>query len=198
MDVISRLDHLSKQSSFDALVRQIKQCQRCEGLNVKKITESSPGYGNLNSKIMIIGQSLCRKCMETQVPFTGGSGRLLDQAFHTAGMQKSDIFITNVVHCHTPENRKSLPHEISNCSPFLLEEIRIVEPRVIVPLGQDAVISILGTNAWPSSVGRKVSWKGRAVYPMYHPSYIMKLGRNAIRDYTSSLARILISETNTN
>jgi DNA polymerase len=196
MDVINTLGQDSKEAKYQALTRQLKLCQKCEGLNVKGVTEGSPGFGNLNSKIMIVGQSLCRKCMESQIPFTGGSGRLLDQAFNIANMKKSDVFITNVVHCHTPDNRKSLPHEIANCSPFLLEEMQIINPKVIIPLGQDAIISILGMDAWPTSVGKRVISSSHIVYPMYHPSYIMKCGRKAISEYSSALARILVSETN--
>src|SRR5207249_3108523 len=121
MGAINMLDDEAKETRYQALANQVKQCHKCEGLNLERLTESSPGFGNLNSKVIIVGQSLCRKCMETQIPFTGGSGRLLDQAFKIANMKKSDVFITNVVHCHTPDNRKSLPHEIANCSPFLLE-----------------------------------------------------------------------------
>lgn len=164
---------------------------------MKGSTESSPGFGNLNSRIMIVGQSLCRKCMDTQIPFTGGSGRILDQALRIAGVQKSQLFITNVVHCHTPDNRKSLPHEILNCSPFLLEEIEIINPRTIIPLGQDAIISILGDDAWPDSVSERIELGNRIIYPMYHPSYIIKCGKNAITEYAESLARILISEKTT-
>ena len=196
MGAINMLDDEAKETRYQALANQVKQCHKCEGLNLERLTESSPGFGNLNSKVIIVGQSLCRKCMETQIPFTGGSGRLLDQAFKIANMKKSDVFITNVVHCHTPDNRKSLPHEIANCSPFLLEEIQIINPRVIIPLGQDAIISILGIDAWPTSVGKRVISNSHVVYPMYHPSYIMKRGRKAISEYSSSLARILVSETN--
>jgi DNA polymerase len=132
--------------------------------------------------------------MRTQIPFTGGSGRLLDNAFRIAGLQKADVFITNVVHCHTPDNRKSLPHEIMNCAHFMSQEINLVDPAIIIPLGQDAIISILGSDAWPSSVGKSVQSKGRTVYPMYHPSYIMKQGKVIVANYTNDLVRILISE----
>jgi len=154
-------------------------------------TESAPGFGNLFSRIMIIGQSLCAKCMKTQIPFTGGSGRVLDSAFEIAGVKKTDVFITNVVHCHTPDNRKSLPHEMANCRGFLLEELKLVKPKTIIPLGQDAVVSILGMDAWPSSVGKRVICNDYSVYPMYHPSYLRRKGTSQVRLYANSLANIL-------
>jgi uracil-DNA glycosylase len=85
---------------------EIAACRRCQGLNEPHVTGSAPGYGSLSSPVALVGQSLCEKCMETQVPFTGGSGRLIDDALALAGMPKNSIFITNVVHCHPPGNRK--------------------------------------------------------------------------------------------
>jgi DNA polymerase len=132
--------------------------------------------------------------MKTQIPFSGGSGRLLDMAFGIAGIRKQDVFITNVVHCHTPENRKSFPHEIANCRTFLLEELEIVGPRVIIPLGEDAVVSILGDDAWPESVGESVSRDSQVIYPMYHPSYVLRNGPNHVSRYVAYLANILRRE----
>lgn len=93
------------------LRHSIKSCQKCEGLNSKELgTENAPGYGNTNSRIIFIGQSLCGKpCIEAQIPFTGGSGKLLDLAFEQANIEKKDIYITNVVKCHPDGNRKSEP-----------------------------------------------------------------------------------------
>ncbi|WP_306460726.1 uracil-DNA glycosylase family protein [Mycobacterium arosiense] len=73
------------------------------------------------SPVVVVGQSLCGKpCMRAQIPFTGGRGRFLNLALERAGLTKSDIFTTNVVHCHPPNNRPSLPNEIENCRPYLL------------------------------------------------------------------------------
>ncbi len=188
------LEQVSRYTKFQSLVKQIKHCHKCNGLNLEGVTESAAGFGNLYSKVMIIGQSLCTKCMETQIPFTGGSGRLLNRAFEKAGISKSDVFITNVVHCHTPENRKSFPHEIANCRTFLLEELDLVKPNVIIPLGQDAITSILKEDEWSKLVGKKVVIGSYIVYPMYHPSYVMRLGKKAIRKYVARLAYILKNE----
>ncbi len=77
-------------------------------------------------------------CMQTQVPFTGGSGRLLDQAFDLASVCKEQLYITNVVHCHPPDNRPSRPEEIENCSEYLCRELEIVRPKLVIGLGKDA------------------------------------------------------------
>ncbi|MEB3063672.1 uracil-DNA glycosylase [[Mycobacterium] zoologicum] len=121
------------------LAAAIKVCRLCPGLNIAGETESAPGYGAVDSPVALVGQSLCGKlCMDSQIPFTGGSGQLLDQSFERARIEKRDVFITNVVHCHPPQNRESLDTWVSNCSPYLNLELKIVRPRLVIGLGQDA------------------------------------------------------------
>jgi uracil-DNA glycosylase len=76
--------------------------------------------------------------MESRIPFTGGSGRVLDRSLAIAGIAKHEVFITNVVHCHPPDDRPSRPHEIENCRPYLHRELEIVQPRLVIGLGRDA------------------------------------------------------------
>ncbi|OHU01583.1 uracil-DNA glycosylase family protein [Mycobacterium syngnathidarum] len=128
----------SRQPLKVALDDQIKRCRRCDGLNIDGVTASAPGYGCLTSPVALVGQSLCEKCMETQIPFTEGSGDLIDEAIALAGHGKKNLFISNVVHCHPPKNRASHQHEIVNCSPFLHRELEIVRPRLVITLGRDA------------------------------------------------------------
>lgn len=127
------------------LAATIKVCRLCPGMNIAGETESAPGYGAVDSPVALVGQSLCGKpCMESQIPFTGGSGLLLDQSFENAGITKRDVFITNVVHCHPPQNRESLQSWVSNCSSYLSLELKIVRPRVVIGLGQDAKQALEG------------------------------------------------------
>lgn len=182
-------------SEFESLAKAIKECHRCEGLNIEGETEAAPGFGNPNAKIMVVGQSLCSRCMKTQVPFSGGSGRLLDLALEQSNLRKTDIFVTNVVHCHTRGNRKSFPHEITNCREYLMKEIELVRPKAIIALGKDAVSSFLGPESWPGEVGKRVVQPSYVVYPRYHPSYIMKLGKNKVTAYVQTLSEILRFES---
>jgi len=119
---------------------QIKACEKCEGMNIHGVTQAAPGYGSVHSPVVLVGQSLCHECMESQIPFTGGSGELIDASLALAGVDKRDIFITNVVHCHPHseprDNRASKPHEIANCTPYLVRELNIVEPELITGFGQ--------------------------------------------------------------
>jgi uracil-DNA glycosylase len=120
-----------RNSALASLASSIRSCRACPGMNVSGSTESSPAYGDPASPIVFVGQSLCRACMASQIPFTGGSGRLLDAAL---------------------ENRPSKPHEIANCSPFLTAELSLVAPELVVGLGRDAC-------SWLAEHYSRASWE---------------------------------------
>ncbi len=105
-------------------------------MNEPGVTASAPGYGSPHAPVAIVGQSLCRKCMESGIPFTGGSGAYIDRVLEIAGREKRELFITNVVHCHPLDDRRSHPYEIENCLHFLHEELGVVEPRLSIGFGE--------------------------------------------------------------
>ena len=180
------------------LDNEIRKCDMCEGLNVPGETLAAPGYGNVCSPVMLIGQSLCAKCMDTQVPFTRGSGDILDAIFHSVGIHKYDLLVTNVVHCHPPKNRPSKDVEISNCSAYLEREILLVKPELIICLGKDASGSL-------EKLGVKFSLKQfetteatlfelikvKAAWA-YHPAYLLrKPDREMAKEYKRGFRRLL-------
>ncbi|WP_124712865.1 uracil-DNA glycosylase family protein [Mycolicibacterium nivoides] len=128
----------TRRRQLDLIAKQIKACRACDELNVPGVTGSARGYGSEYSPVAIVGQSLCRKCMDSGIPFTGGSGTYIDRALRLIDRKKSELFITNVVHCHPPDDRKSRRYEIDNCRHFLDAELDVVAPRLIIGLGEDA------------------------------------------------------------
>lgn len=128
----------TRRRQLDLIADRISSCRACPGMNEPGVTASARGHGSEYSPVAIIGQSLCRKCMESGIPFTGGSGSYIDRALEIADLEKDELFITNVVHCHPPEDRPSHRHEIDNCLHFLHEELDVVAPRLIIGLGGDA------------------------------------------------------------
>lgn len=176
------------------LASLIRSCRSCPGMNVPGLTESSPAYGDPSSPIVFVGQSLCHACMASQIPFTGGSGRLLDAALEKAGVTKQLVFTTNVVHCHPPRNRPSHPHEIANCSPFLAAELAFVEPKLVVGLGRDACTWLTGHYAGASwkwcpqtqKVPRERAKTG--IFYTQHPAYIMRQPITIREPYVDELA----------
>jgi len=117
---------------------KILNCGKCEGMNIKRLSEACCGWGDLNADIFFVGQSLHRVGMLTGLPFIQGSGYMLDAALRLSGLTRYDVFISNVVHCHPPGNRGSTESEKKNCLPYLREELSIVEPKMVVALGNDA------------------------------------------------------------
>lgn len=102
----------TRERRMAAVKTRVKSCQRCPGLNIPRETESAPGYGSVHSPVVFVGQSLCHKCMDTQIPFTGGSARFIDDALKDAGIAKDQVFTTNVVHCHphaSPRDNRASP-----------------------------------------------------------------------------------------
>jgi DNA polymerase len=94
-----------QKAVLDALIKACRQCDRPDRLNVPGVTESAPGYGSVYSPAAIVGEALCRAYMEKQEPFYGGSGRVLDRCYKRAGFDPTDLFTTNSIHCHPPDDR---------------------------------------------------------------------------------------------
>lgn len=192
-----------RQKPMKALANQIRACRRCEdwGLNEPGKTEAAPGFGSVRSPVVIVGQSLCGPCMKSQIPFTGGSGKLLEDSLDRAGKFKDQVFITNVVHCHPPRNRKSLPEWKENCTPYLHRELKIVQPSLVIGLGKDAEAALRDyypkaqsqkqIRPWPFTAPRAT---GSETSPFLlfakHPSWIKRQHDDFLEEeYVSSLAR---------
>jgi DNA polymerase len=114
------------------------------------------------------------------LPFVGAAGQLLNRLLGEVGLSRDDVRIVNVVNCRPPGNRDPLPDEIEACKPWLEEQIRIFDPRVIVTLGNFATRVILGRPVSISRVrGQKEIVGGRVVIPTFHPAAILRGGGDA-------------------
>ncbi|BBZ70795.1 uracil-DNA glycosylase family protein [Mycobacterium paraseoulense] len=187
---------MNKHQRRRELAITIEQCHKCDGMNEPGVTEAAPGFGSIRSPVVIVGQSLCEKCMDTKVPFTGGSGRLIDASLQLAGLDKPDVFITNVVHCHPSKNHESLPIWIDNCKGYLFSEIDIVEPRLVIGLGKDARTTLLSHYGdtepllWQPFSAPKT--RGLHFLFMPHPSWIRRQHNDSLeQQYVYGLASAL-------
>jgi uracil-DNA glycosylase len=139
------------------------------------------GEGNAEAKIMFIGEAPGEKEAKTGRPFVGASGRFLNELLQSIGMKREDVYITNIVKDRPPNNRNPSVKEIRLYQPFLLRQIEIIRPEVIVPLGRFSMEFILNQFNAPEK-GQKISelhgkqLKGTAPYgeltivPLYHPA----------------------------
>lgn len=181
------------------LAEEVRACRRCHNMNEEGVTQAAPGWGSIDSPVVIVGQSLCEQCMGPQEPFYEGSGSLLDESFNLAGCEKSDLFLTNVVHCHPPGNRKSHTHEIVNCSEYLYRELEIVRPSLVIGLGEDAhrVLSFFYPTARKvrSPFTAPTNLRSKTVPCLYftqHPSWVKRQHKGTLKtDYVNGLALAL-------
>ena len=127
-----------KGRQYHRLCQRIRCCNECPGMNIGRVTECCPGWGNLNADVVFVGQSLHEPGMYSQIPFILGSGLIIDAALRLSGANRHDCFWTNTVHCHPERNRGSTEEEKENCWTYLAHEITIVQPKVVVALGKDA------------------------------------------------------------
>lgn len=175
-----RVNELFKRSKqHKILSKKIRNCKKCEGLNINGITEAAPGWGNLMADVMFVGQSLCTECMATQIPFTKGSGYYIDAALEMAGTTREECYFSNIVHCHPPKNRSSKSSEINNCLPYLMKEIDIVIPKTIILLGADA------KSAFKS---KKLKYKPR-IKKVKHPASYLYTGGSGVVKWIETIAQ---------
>jgi uracil-DNA glycosylase len=147
---------------------EVSVCTRCNLHFSRK--NAVPGEGPANAEIMLIGEGPGFYENEQGRPFVGAAGKFLEDLLAKIGMQRSDVFITNVVKCRPPSNRDPEPGEIEACNDYLERQIQAINPKVIVTLGRYSMGRFL-PNAKISDVhGQATIVKGRLIVAMYHPA----------------------------
>ena len=134
------------------------------------------GRGNLQARLIIVGEAPGAKEEELGMPFVGRSGKLLDKLLQEAGIDINlDVYFCNVVKCRPPKNRRPTKTEIQENLPWLYQQIKLVDPKIIVLVGATALEAIFKNNS-PISIlrGKWINWEGRLVMPVFHPSYLLR------------------------
>jgi len=132
--------------------------------------------GNPAARLMLIGEAPGAEEDRLGAPFVGRSGKLLDQILRSVELDPArDVFITNSVYRRPPENRKPMPAEVAYYRPFLLEILRLVDPRLVVLVGGVAALALLGEKRGISQIrGQWFDWQGRRAMPIFHPAYLLR------------------------
>lgn len=146
-------------------------CKLCETRNAVVF-----GDGDDHADIMFIGEGPGEQEDQTGYPFVGQAGQLLSKMLdHCFGLTRDEVYIANIVKCRPPENRDPEPDEIAACLGYLKQQIRLVNPRVIVTLGRVATQSLLETQERIGKLrGRRFEYQGIPVVPSWHPSYLLR------------------------
>ncbi len=160
-------------------------CRLCEGR--KHIVF---GVGSPHAKLMFVGEAPGRDEDLQGEPFVGRAGQLLNKIIEAMGLSRESVYIANVVKCRPPENRNPAPDEISTCEPFLLRQIELIQPKIIVCLGTFAAQTLLMTEekitslrgvfqSWPNKIVKKhfetpLIENSLLVMPTYHPAFLLR------------------------
>ena len=156
------------------VAQEVSVCQKCVLYHSRK--KSVPGEGPADADIMFIGEGPGFHENEQGRPFVGAAGRFLEELLAKIGMQRSDVFITNVVKCRPPGNRDPMVEELEACGDYLERQINAINPKVIVTLGRFSMARFL-PNAKSSAVpGQSMQVRGRLIVPMYPPAAALHQG----------------------
>jgi uracil-DNA glycosylase family 4 len=169
-----------KQNAIETLNHRIRNCERCR----LSITRSHvlTGEGNLNARLMFVALSPGEKEDNENHMFIGPSGQTLDKLFDAAGIDRESVYMTNLIKCMLPKNRRPKMDEIEFCSSFLDEEISIIVPEFIVPLGYYATRAILikahadppeAREDYTKLYGELIFYDNQKIYPLPHPASLL-------------------------
>lgn len=160
--------------NLDELFDHCRQCQRCELAAGR--TNVVVGRGLPTAPIMIIGEGPGQTEDETGLPFVGKSGQLLEKILESVRIDPaSEVYICNVVRCRPPGNRVPTPEEAAACRPYLMEQIRLVDPKIILLTGATALRGVTGRKDGITKVrGQWLEWEGRLCMPIFHPAYLLR------------------------
>ncbi len=160
-------------SNLNKIYKEMGDCNNCQLCNGR--TNVVPGYGHEKARILFIGEGPGKDEDLQGKPFVGAAGKFLTTLIESIGLTREDVYITNVVKCRPPENRDPFPEEISACWPFLIRQIKAIEPLVIVTLGRHSMgrflpdLKISEAHGCPKLY--KGIWSEKQVYiPLYHPA----------------------------
>jgi DNA polymerase len=169
-----------KSELLELLNSRVSSCTKCPHL-ARSRTQTVFGVGNPDAELMFVGEAPGADEDARGEPFVGRAGQLLTRIIETMGLIREDVYIANILKCRPdmPEgisgNRPPTPEEMQTCISYLLEQVRIIQPRVIVALGATAVEGLLGVRRTMRELrGRWHSFNDTPLMITYHPSYLLR------------------------
>jgi len=162
-----------KQAQIDQLRQAIIEKDVCSDL-AAQATNLVIGDGNLNAEIVFIGEAPGKNEDEQGLPFVGAAGKFLNEMLAQAGMERSDVYITNIVKYRPPNNRDPLPEEKKAFWPYLLKQLQIIQPKVVITLGRHSMeyflpdMKISQIHGQPKRI--QFGDNKLVIVPLYHPA----------------------------
>jgi DNA polymerase len=165
---------IASAQDIDTLHKQILTCHLCD--LSKSRTQSMPGFGNSRADVMFVDFSVSELEDSTNSYYGGRSGELLQNMItNVLELKTQDVFITHVVKCKPHNGKKELSSEVMTCKGYLLSQIELISPKVIVPLGQEAYGALVGKKeAFEDVRGHIMELQQKKLVPLYHPSFVLR------------------------
>jgi DNA polymerase len=162
------------EEQLSLMKREVRDCTLCE-LHLKR-TQAVFGTGNPFAELMLIGEGPGEEEDKQGEPFVGKSGQLLDKVLEAAGFSREEnVYIANIVKCRPPGNREPKPEERAACLPYLMQQIELIRPRIIILLGSTALKGLIDPEGRITQVrGKWITWNDILVMPTYHPSALLR------------------------
>jgi DNA polymerase len=166
-------DAILKLGSLDEIAAKVKKCTRCS--LYATATKAVPGEGDPNAELVCVGEAPGAKEDETGRPFVGQAGQLLTKILAAIDMTREQVFICNVLKHRPPGNRNPLPEEVEACSPYLIRQLELIKPKVIVAFGTFAAQTLLNTKTPLGQLrGLVHRYHGIPLIVTYHPAALLR------------------------
>jgi uracil-DNA glycosylase len=174
---VDRRSASERREDLVALYKEVQACTRCPLFESR--TQPVFGMGNADAELMFVGEAPGFHEDQQGKPFVGRAGQLLDKLLQEIGLERADVFITNVLKSRPPGNRDPLPDEIGQCKPYLYRQIELIEPKVICTLGNFATKLLSGSPQGITRVhGRpqehEIGGQQVRLYPLFHPAAALR------------------------
>ncbi|HWZ01490.1 MAG TPA: uracil-DNA glycosylase [Edaphobacter sp.] len=170
----SRVAPANKAEALAAIKEDIGDCTRCPLAYAGRRTIVF-GDGDANARLMFVGEGPGADEDTSGIPFVGKAGQLLNNMIQAMGLKREQVYIANIVKCRPPANRVPEPVEANTCDQFLLQQIDVVQPQVVVALGATAAMYLLGVKQSLSALrGRWHRCRGAKLAVTYHPAFLLR------------------------
>jgi DNA polymerase len=175
------------EDSLEKVAQEVTGCPLCKLARTRK--NSVPGEGSLSARIMFVGEAPGRFEDEKGRPFVGAAGKILDEMLSKAGLQRSQVFITNIVKCRPPNNRVPEQEEATACRPYLDRQVALISPKIICILGRTAYASLLGGGSITANRGKIIEKNGQKYFLTIHPAAAI-YNRNMLATLESDIKKL--------
>jgi uracil-DNA glycosylase len=163
----------SLQTNWSALQAEVASCTKCNLCQTR--TQTVFGTGNKSAEWMVIGEAPGQHEDEQGKPFVGKAGQLLTEMLRAVGLERDDVYITNILKCRPPGNRDPKPDEAENCSGYLQRQCALLKPKIILAVGRISAQTLLKTDAPLTKLRGKVhELDGTPLVVVYHPAYLLR------------------------